>query len=558
MISLTDVSNPVGGTVSLSGTSVSFTPTPGFTGEAGFDYTITSVDGSSTARVTVTVVGGAPLNNAPVIAPVAPVKALENTVPIQVLASDPDGDPLSFSATNGANGSVTGGANGLFVYSAASGFVGSDSFTVTVNDGRGGSASRTVAVTVIDLPDGHDWIVRAPDRHASEIGGTGLYFGTTGFQKIGVLDLPGLVSFDDSIASVRLAQLFVPSGTQTYGPVPGGTGSEVIGSNGAERISLAADANVVLDASFVRGNDSLVILGPSASYAVASSVAGIAITSATGAHIRIPAFSIGGGVTLQFSDMSLPLATTDGTTFTLGGQAITDSPLMIGTGLPPSGESTGTLVYRGGDLVVLPGDAASWSIIETADAALLSDGDTHVLIPLGAAGVLLSFDDGVRTLARDPHTGSARIANQTLGEELVAVEAASQAIALPGGVDPAVEARLQLNAGGEVAAGGRFHVEGTAGAEQVSLLWGTFDFDQTFALGGDSLLFPDAADTFTAARQGNAAILQGAELSAKIPAGQTGATLYFEQDARLLVFDSGDMLIGTQIITGTASPLTFA
>jgi hypothetical protein len=153
-ISLIGVSNPAGGTVSLSGTTVSFTPNAGFTGEAGFDYTIASVDGTSSARVTVTVAGGALLNTAPVIAPVAPVKALENTVQIQVQASDPDGDPLTFSATNGANGIVTGGANGLFVYSSAAGFVGSDNFTVTVNDGRGGSASRSVAVTVIDLPEG--------------------------------------------------------------------------------------------------------------------------------------------------------------------------------------------------------------------------------------------------------------------------------------------------------------------------------------------------------------------------------------------------------------------
>lgn len=557
-ISLTGVSNPTGGTVSLSGTTVSFTPTPGFTGQGGFDYTITSVDGSSSARVTVTVTGGAPLNNAPVIAPVAPVKALENTVTIQVQASDPDGDPLTFSATNGANGTVTGGANGLFVYSAAPGFVGSDSFSVTVNDGRGGSASRSVAMTVIDLPDAYDWTIRAPDRHVSEIGGTGFYIGTNGFQQVGVLDLPGLVTFDASIAAVRLARLFVPAGTQTYGPVPGGAGSEVTGTNAAERISLAADANVVLDASFVRGNDTVAILGPSTSYAVSSSVAGIAITSAAGAHIRIPAFGTGGGVTLQFSDVSLPLATLDGTTFTLGGQTITGSPLMIGSALPPVGDSPGTLVYRGGDLIVLPGDAADWCVVETGGAALLSDGDTHVLIPLGAAGVLLSFDDGLRTLARDPHTGSARIGNQTLGDQLVAVTAPDQAIALPVGGDPTVEARLQMNTGGEIAVAGRFHVQGTAGAEQVRLLSGTFDFDASFAQGGDSLRFPDAANTFTAARQGNAALLQGDELSASIPAGQAGTTLYFGQDSRLLVFASGDMLIGTQLITGTASPLTIA
>jgi len=51
---------------------------------------------------------------------------------------------------------------------------------------------------------------------------------------------------------------------------------------------------------------------------------------------------------------------------------------------------------------------------------------------------------------------------------------------------------------------------------------------------------------------------QGDELSAKIPAGQAGTTLSFGQDSRLLVLDSGDMLIGTQLITATAAPLTIA
>jgi hypothetical protein len=372
-----------------------------------------------------------------------------------------------------------------------------------------------------------------------------------------VLDLPGLVTFDASIASVRLARLFVPAGTQTYGPVPGGSGSEVVGTNAAERISLAADANVVLDASFVRGNDTLAILGPSTSYAVSSSVAGIAITSAAGAHIRIPAFGVGGGVTLQFSDLALSLATTDGLTFTLDGQAITGSPLMIGSGLAPSGESTGTLVYRGGDLVELPGDAAEWCVVEIGDAALLSDGDTHVLIPLGTAGVLLSFDDGVRTLARDPHTGSAMIGTQALGDKLVAVEAPDQAIALPAGGDPAIEADLLLATGGEVTAGGTFAVTGTDGAEQVTMLHGTFDFDDTFGHGNDTLTLDAATTVFTAVRDSGSVLLDSMMLDAKIPGGASGTTLEFTDDSRDLVYliDTDTMTIGTQVITNVAAAL---
>ena len=58
--------------------------------------------------------------------------------------SDPDGDTLTITAkTNGAHGSVaiTGGGTGL-TYDPVQLYVGTDVFTYTISDGRGGQCDR--------------------------------------------------------------------------------------------------------------------------------------------------------------------------------------------------------------------------------------------------------------------------------------------------------------------------------------------------------------------------------------------------------------------------------
>jgi len=71
-------------------------------------------------------------------------------VSIAVLANetDPDGDTLTVaSATQGQHGSVEVNTNGTVTYTPAAGFTGADSFAYTISDGRGGTATASVAVT---------------------------------------------------------------------------------------------------------------------------------------------------------------------------------------------------------------------------------------------------------------------------------------------------------------------------------------------------------------------------------------------------------------------------
>jgi hypothetical protein len=49
-------------------------------------------------------------------------------------------------------GSVTLAADGTFTYTPAAGFSGSDTFTYTVSDPTGRTATGTVTITVIPLP----------------------------------------------------------------------------------------------------------------------------------------------------------------------------------------------------------------------------------------------------------------------------------------------------------------------------------------------------------------------------------------------------------------------
>jgi VCBS repeat-containing protein len=96
-----------------------------------------------------------PANRSPVASPASVSVAEDGQVQGTLSASDPDGDPLTFAlATPASHGTATISAtNGAFTYTPAADYHGPDSFGFTVSDGRGGSASATVSVTVTPVND---------------------------------------------------------------------------------------------------------------------------------------------------------------------------------------------------------------------------------------------------------------------------------------------------------------------------------------------------------------------------------------------------------------------
>lgn len=144
------------GTVAISGDAKTllYTPAPNFSGSETFTYTVRNQNNeTSTATVTVQV---APVNDPPTAAADTFTIAGESTNNVlDVLANDsasPDtGDNLSVSAvTQGSQGGALQlGSGGSFVrYTPAANFEGTETFSYTLSDGKGGTAQGTATVTV--------------------------------------------------------------------------------------------------------------------------------------------------------------------------------------------------------------------------------------------------------------------------------------------------------------------------------------------------------------------------------------------------------------------------
>lgn len=154
-LTISGVTQPASGTVTVNGNNtLTYTPAGGFVGTVTFGYTASDgAGGSGSATVTVTVGPGGPggTNTPPVAMPdIAGVPSGASAM-IAVLANDfdADGDPLTVSGvTPPANGTVSVSATGVVTYTPRTGFVGTDTFTYTASDGRGGTATGLVTVMV--------------------------------------------------------------------------------------------------------------------------------------------------------------------------------------------------------------------------------------------------------------------------------------------------------------------------------------------------------------------------------------------------------------------------
>jgi immune inhibitor A len=150
-LALTGVTQPANGSAAANpGGTVTYTPRSGFVGTDTFSYTVSDGrGGTSTASVTITVTE-AP-NKPPVARDDAASVKRDKQVTISVLANDtdPDGDALTVAAAAApANGTVTINRERTITYKPRKGFEGTDRFTYTAADGKGGTATATVVIAV--------------------------------------------------------------------------------------------------------------------------------------------------------------------------------------------------------------------------------------------------------------------------------------------------------------------------------------------------------------------------------------------------------------------------
>ena len=152
-LTVTTAASPNGSvTINPDGT-ITFTPTANFNGTTTVTYTISDGNGgTATATVTLTV---ASVNDVPIANPSTATTNEDTPVILTPLAndSDADGNPLLVTAASAQNGTVTILADGTVRYVPNANFNGSDIVTYTISDGRGGTATSTVIVTVVPVND---------------------------------------------------------------------------------------------------------------------------------------------------------------------------------------------------------------------------------------------------------------------------------------------------------------------------------------------------------------------------------------------------------------------
>ena len=144
-------SGPSNGSTSLSGNTVTYTPSSGYNGSDSFTFTVS--DGtvtSSAATVSITVNA---VNDAPTATAQSVTGNEDATQSITLSGSDPDGDSLTYAiASSPSNGSANLSGNTV-TYTPTANYNGSDSFTFTVSDGTTTSSAATVSITVNAVND---------------------------------------------------------------------------------------------------------------------------------------------------------------------------------------------------------------------------------------------------------------------------------------------------------------------------------------------------------------------------------------------------------------------
>jgi VCBS repeat-containing protein len=203
----------------------SYTPNANYNGSDSF--TIVISDGQLTTEQLVSV-SVTPVNDAPTAPPTGSVSTNEDTASAATAigASDIDGDSLSYSQKVGASaahGSVSfNNAAGTYTYTPNANYNGSDSFTIVVSDGNGGTAEQVVSVNVNAVNDAptapangsvttaEDSASAATSIGASDVDGDSLTYA----QKVGAQAAHGSVSFNQA------------AGTYTYTPNANYNGSD--------------------------------------------------------------------------------------------------------------------------------------------------------------------------------------------------------------------------------------------------------------------------------------------------------------------------------------------
>ncbi len=149
------VTQGASGAVSINANgTLMYTPSANFNGADSFTYTVSDGNGGTdTAAVTVTI---SAVNDPPTANADSAAVAEDGSVNVAVLGndSDPESDTLTVTAvTQGSFGAVSINPDKTVRYAPSANYNGPDSFTYTISDGNGGSATASVTMAVAAVND---------------------------------------------------------------------------------------------------------------------------------------------------------------------------------------------------------------------------------------------------------------------------------------------------------------------------------------------------------------------------------------------------------------------
>jgi Ca2+-binding RTX toxin-like protein len=228
----------------FNGSSQTFSGTPPLNYNGSIDVKVTASDGVLSASDVFALVI-TPVNDNPLAVNDTGLTTAFNTaltiLPATLLAndSDVDGDTLTIGAVSGVvNGTVALTSNGSVVFTPTAGYSGAASFSYTVSDGRGGTATATVSLTV------------QAGQSGNVINGTAnadLLFGTAGVDIIN-----GLAGNDIITAGAGNDTVNGGAGNDI---IDGGTGADTLNGGTGNDIYVVDNAADVVNELLNEGTD---------------------------------------------------------------------------------------------------------------------------------------------------------------------------------------------------------------------------------------------------------------------------------------------------------------
>ncbi len=248
-VSLTVQEEPSHGQATITDAAIVYTPETDFFGDDSLTYAIETAGGEiATGAVELTVM---PVNDPPEAVRDSASVSEDDEVAIDVLRNDrdPDDDSLTVVAVeDGENGSVAIGPAGGVVYTPEADFSGRDSFTYTLGDGNGGTATGTVNVLVKPIGDppaaGDDTAETTADNPV-----TIPILDNDSDPDGGALTVTALSSPDDGTVALN------DDGTVTYTPADGFTGTDTFSYTVSDPDGETAQADVEVTVQSASGDE---------------------------------------------------------------------------------------------------------------------------------------------------------------------------------------------------------------------------------------------------------------------------------------------------------------